>query len=214
MNSNPQTTEELAKAVRAALFALRERRPVFHSEGDFQHELASALTDEGLSRVRVEWSTKVNDLESGKGIWVDIVADGVAIELKHKAGEYVLASEGEKFLSNRSSEANVVDRREFWEDVWRVDQLVNSPKHEFVCGFAILLTNREQFWMNSPSGSPPFTHDGYETKEFFNKGEGQHRELSRACAVHWEDWSNLETQLGNGVFRCAVVEVKPPHATN
>ena len=215
MNSQPQTTESFAKAVRAALAALKARRPVFHSEGDFQHEFASALTDEGLSRVRVEWPSKVNgDSESGKSKWVDIVADGVAIELKHKPGEYVLALEGEKFLSPRDTDANVVDRREFWEDVWRVDQLVNSPNHEFVCGFAILLTNREKFWKRTLRGSAPFAYDGYETKGFFNKGHGQHRKLSRACTVHWEDWSDLETQSGSGVFRCAVVEVKPPHPAN
>ena len=211
MNPKLQTTEDFAKAVRGALEALRKRRPIFHSEGDFQHEFANDLADQGLSRIRVEWPFKIGGSKNEQNKWGDIVADGVAIELKHKAGAHMLEFEGEKFSSTRSTDANVVDRREFWEDVWRIDQLVNSSNNKFLCGFAILLTNRNKFWEKAHNASEPFAHNGSEVKEFFHekKGEREHRTLSRVRTVHWQDWSNLETKTGKGVFRCAIVEIRP-----
>ena len=208
MNQNSQTADDLAKAVQGALETLQKRRPIFHSEGDFQHEFASDLADQGLARIRVQWPFKISGSENKRKKWADIVADGIVIELKYKVGAHMLEFEGEEFSSTRDENANAVDRREFWEDVWRIDQLVNSSSRKFLCGFAILLTNRQQFWKKQGNrASEPFAHDGAKVKGFLHNNEC--RELSRACTVHWQDWSALEMKIGEGVFRCAIVEVRP-----
>ena len=119
--------------IRAALESLCKRRPIFHSEADFQHELACELSQAGFSRVRVECRME--------GIRVDILADNVAIELKYAPRNFSREWNGEKFAFSRI-EHDEKDIHGLRKDVERLDGLIKSGAIEN--GFVVLLTNRKR----------------------------------------------------------------------
>ena len=212
MKPTPQAANKLAKAVRDSLESLKLRRPIFHSEGDFRHELASTLKCEsGIHEIRAEWPFKLKGQKNRRALDIlasetaDDKAAKVAIELKYPTTKHdEVDHKGEKFKSGAASSVSVDvnDRRKFWEDVWRVDQLVDSSDYPtIVCGFAILITNRAGFWDGEQEDLPK-THEGSKVKDFLR--------LSCARTVHWKGWSDFSEETENGVFRCAIVEVKKP----
>ena len=218
MKPTPQAANKLAKAVRDSLESLKRRRPIFHSEGDLRHELAGALQCEGgIREVRAEWPFKLGDPQMPLSL--DILAGEkpgdmtakAAIALKYPTDGCEVNHKGEKFKFPSVS-VDIDDRRKFWEDAWRVERLVCRRDSPIVCGFAILLTNRAGFWDENRKQANPATHEGGEVKSFARCHDDRDKrrtlKLRRARVVRWKDWSDFKAK--NGVFRCAIVEMRKP----
>jgi len=129
---------------------LAEKRPVFHSEADFQHELAWLLHSEfPKANIRLE---KPFLKENGKSEYVDIFADlndkKYFIELKYKTKKLKSKEEinGEKFYL-KDQGAQDCGRYDFWKDVSKIESRVAENNNGL--GYAIFLTN-DYSYLNSP----------------------------------------------------------------
>ena len=130
-----------------ALGQLAERRPVFHSEADFQHALAwqlQILNPDAHIRLEKQVAAK------GNRVHLDLLfkanGDETAIELKYKTKSAELVhSQEEFFLRNQS--AQDISRHDFLKDVQRLERYVEANTNSM--GFAILLTNDRTYWTES-----------------------------------------------------------------
>ena len=139
------TRDDLA----AALTALAERRPVFHSEADFQHELAW-LVRERYSDVGVRLERPV-PLKGERGevdIWLRERDGPTAVELKYWTRRLELTERGEIFAL-RDQSANDQRRYDIWKDVARIERLVDQQ--QAVSGYVIALTNDHLYWSEGTS---------------------------------------------------------------
>ena len=142
MNQKPQTTEDLAKAVRGALEALRKRRPIFRSESDLCDEFGRELTCQGIQGVQAEKFFQDNVI--GR-IRVDLAAVGFVAELKYCAKvEESVNSEEFKVSTSKPS----IPFR-FWEDVKRVEHCVKQGNRRFGC---VICVANQPLWDGEGSG--------------------------------------------------------------
>ena len=183
MNPNPQTPDELAKAVRGALESLRKRRPIFRSEKDFQTALHRTMTEGGfLPSAMTEVPRSVGN--------VDIVANGVALELKEKSKGCSIHLDGEHFNlkgADLFSNNNLTDSR---IDIGRIIRLVRESD-DIKIGFVVILTSRKFIRARDKLLS-----------EFHDHSH---------CNVRLEEfeWSVLEDNGTPYKTNCFLVEVRP-----
>lgn len=121
------------------LQTLSERRPVFHSEADFQFELAWELRNRGWADVRLE---RPHRLTSGVQ-YLDVEAvdrQGAvwAIELKYWTKELVGDVNGEDFALKTQS-AHDLNRYALFKDIHRVETLIRERR--VAKGRVIAITN-------------------------------------------------------------------------
>lgn len=124
---------------------LAARRPIFHSEADFQHALAWELhvLDPNLEiRLEVPASYK-----SQSRAFIDLVArkDGTTIffELKYKTINTSVEHKGETF-NLKTQGAQDQGSYDFLKDISRVESFVKSTKSAL--GYAIMLSNDRRYW--------------------------------------------------------------------
>lgn len=124
--------------------SLAARRPVFHSEADFQHALAWELHQfDPAASVRLE--KRVSTL--GSRVHLDLLFQSgsgeLAIELKYKTRAIELNHAGEKFnLLNQS--AQDIGRHDFIRDIRRLEDY--GHEHSAAVGYAVFLTNDWTYW--------------------------------------------------------------------
>jgi hypothetical protein len=122
------------------LTALAERRPVFHSEADFQHALAWEV-HECLPRAAVRLERPVKASHSAKplrvDIWVEQDGEALVLELKYKTRALQTREYGEPFMLQNHS-ATDIGRYDFIKDMWRVESIVADSSD--AVGYAVLLT--------------------------------------------------------------------------
>ena len=172
MKPNPQAASKLAKAVRDSLESLKRRRPIFHSEGDFQSELIRTMTDGGIfSRVRKE--QKFPNVLVGEHLGeggVDIVADGVALELKEKSRACKINLGGKPFDLKGASRFSSNNKKDSRRDIRRIIELVRNKDAGVQVGFVVILTSR-----SFPNAKEQLL------------GEGLGVDLPDNCAVQFEE---------------------------
>jgi hypothetical protein len=122
-------------------------RPVFHSEADFQHQLALALSHSGY-RVRLEIPLSIQGNEVGINAELDLLIIGpdqrrTAIELKYVTAQKFIVHEGESFNLKQNWGTNL-SRFDSWSDFQRVGAFVAAGYADN--GFAIFLTNAADAW--------------------------------------------------------------------
>ena len=130
------------------LESLAQRRPIFHSEADFQHELALELSRAGYG-VRLEVPHSV--LLGGVSVAVELdlrVVDPqsrkqTAIELKYAKAATRIVLGGESFSLKNTAGTNL-SRFDCLADFQRVGRLVETQQADV--GFALFLTNAPTFW--------------------------------------------------------------------
>lgn len=140
------------ETLQGELTRLAQRRPLFHSEADFQHELAWQLQSQGLvDKVRLELP-----VHTDKGVMnLDLLAvrgkERVAIELKYwKRALNLTLPDGERFaLKNQG--AHDISRYDFWKDVWRIETMIDEGQVD--AGFALTLTNDPGYWRPGRGGT-------------------------------------------------------------
>jgi hypothetical protein len=109
---------------------LKHRRPVFHSEADFQFALAWVMAEDAVERIRLERRVK---LAGRRAMQLDITGyvDGepVLVELKYPKERFVgtvLADGHPEEFDLASSGAPGDSAITFWKDVSRIETLIDS----------------------------------------------------------------------------------------
>lgn len=181
-----------------SLRTLASRRALFHSEADFQHELAwelrLALPD---AEVRLE-----RPLDLDERMNVDVVvhhaSETVAVELKYWPRASAGVHCGEAFaIRNRG--AQDLGRYDYWKDVGRIERLVSAGRATW--GAAICLSNDSAYWSTPRVGTmaEPFAlHDGARPPGALawprTTGTTRGREtpitLGRGHEVHWRTYDS------------------------
>ncbi len=130
------------------LTELARKRPVFHSEADFQHAFAWKIHEKlPEAGIRLEVPIGLALPEEGRRVHIDVLVDGCcAIELKYKTRESEYVVREERFVL-RSHGAQDFGRYDFVKDITRLESVVL----EGPCtgGYAIMLTNDDQYWKRS-----------------------------------------------------------------
>ncbi|MED5374281.1 MAG: hypothetical protein VX899_24900 [Myxococcota bacterium] len=192
---------------------------MFHSEADFQFELATELRELGWTEIRLE---RPAPGQSGR-IYVDIVArdpDGVrwAIELKYWTRKLELTL-GDDVFELRDQSAHDLNRYAFCKDLARVQRLVAEGVAQR--GRVIALTNDSAYWKPGRSeqclDAAFRIHEGRELSGVLDwtresgttKGKGP-LALSSPVALAWEDFCELDGKRG----RFRLLDVRIPESAH
>lgn len=129
------------------LSELARRRPIFHSEADFQHALAWLIHEK-----HPKWSVRLEYPFPGVGE-IDILLknseDHFLIELKYKTTKRSLDIDGENFLLKKHG-AQPLNRYDGIKDVERIQRSNLS-------GATIFLTDDSEYWMNHGDNGRQFS---------------------------------------------------------
>lgn len=197
---------------------LSGRRPVFHSEADFQLALAWHIHETVPNfKVRLEFKPFQSE-NMYLDIWLQ--TSETAIELKYSTQELKVARKGEIFAL-RNQSAQDTRRYGFIMDILRLEQVVYDSGMA-KAGFAVLLTNDPSYWKLPQQGwqdtmDAAFRiHEGMLIKgemkwservaEGAIKGMEESIKLRGSYDVNWRDYSTLNEEK-YGKFRYLVVKV-------
>jgi hypothetical protein len=200
-----------------ALSAVAARRPLFHSEHDFQHALAWQIQQASpAAQIRLETRPR-------RGIHLDLLVhlDGTstAIELKYLLAG-LRATVGGEFFDLPHQSANDISRHDVVKDITRVEAMLTDGYADDGC--VLVLTNDRSYWQ------PTARRDTIDADFRLHEGrvlEGTLRWADRAGAgttarrdtpliltgrhtCHWRDYSQVD--LGHGrtaVFRYLLVSI-------
>lgn len=197
---------------------LAKKRPVFHSEADFQHALAWEIHQcLPNADIRLELPVHVGGLYLHIDIWI-VSQDGIsAVELKYKTRSLSIHVDNEQYLLKNQS-AQDIGRYDFIKDIQRLEHVVGTYSN---CdGYAILLTNDNSYWSKPASrdtvDSDFRLNDGRSLEGILNWGVGasdgtkkdreQPLTLQNKYSVRWEDFAQIN--LANyGAFRSLKIMV-------
>lgn len=124
--------------IHAVMNGLSERRPIFHSEADFQFALAWEIRQKLGFEVRLEFKHKATYLD----LWLP--TEGVAIELKYATRKLEHEEEGERFALKDQS-ANDIKRYDYVKDINRIENVLRE-RGDAENGLAVFLTNDWLYW--------------------------------------------------------------------
>lgn len=129
------------------LQSLAEKRPIFHSEADFQHALAWEIHSRyPKSKIRLEFKPPNIRSRIYTDIWVAYQGKVFAIELKYKTKKINCKYNNESFsLLNQSAYPG--GRYDFLRDIQRLEHIIS--KNNKTIGYAIFLTNDRNYWNES-----------------------------------------------------------------
>jgi hypothetical protein len=197
------------------LYTLARSRPVFHSEADFQHALAWEIhTLMPSASIRLE--APAPDKRIRLDLLVAFDAERYAIELKYKTKAMTAKVADEQF-SLRNAAAQDVGRYDFWKDVARLEQCVESTASSL--GYAVFLSNDPLYWIERQRAnlSEEFSiHQGRKVPcgvgmrwaERAAPGGIKGREKPMVCnssyACSWKDYSTV----GGKVFKYLLLAIQ------
>ena len=200
--------------------SLSKKRPIFHSEADFQFALAWEIQKEyPKANIRLEYPVgKMN---------IDIVVffedKSIPIELKYKTDKLYKDDnkkyniENEDFLLKDHAAQNI-GRHNFLKDIERIENI-----SEFLEGYTIWLTNSEKYW-NSPKSIEKTTSKNFtvhhnanikcnstlewnEHTDIKTINEYKKITLKNNYTVSWEDYSAIKTEKNN-TFKYCITTIK------
>ena len=199
---------------------LSERRPIFHSEADFQLALARHILKTMDCRFRLEHPFSYGGRKkSHLDIWLP--TERVAIELKHFTAMLELDCDGEPFALKDQAATDEM-RCGFLKDVQRLEYMVRDKEKQVRVGFAVLLTNARSLWERSRRLDARRTNDAnfllYEGRKIkgellWQKDKGVPNEarepvyLNDSYTMRWKDYSNFPGK-NYGNFRYLAVSVQ------
>lgn len=183
---------------------LKNSRPVFHSEADFQHALAWQihLCFPSLN-VRLEHPISW-DTSDHLDILVGSDQEQIAIELKYKTTMLFASVNGEAFVL-KSHSAQDCGRYDYLLDIQRLEKYIADSKSTVRNGYAVLLTNDSMYW-NPPRSDTTVDacfrlHQGrnisgtLQWDQRASKGTTATREqpivLSNSYSLNWLDYSDV-----------------------
>ena len=203
--------------IERALEALAERRPVFRSEADFQHEFAWEIREHNPNlSIRLEYPVPIEDQSGRIDIWMPGGDGGVAIELKYWTRQFDRMVYGEHFhLVNQSAEPP--NRYSFIKDVTRCEDLLAGFYAR--AAFVVAVTNNPAFWdpnASSKVGADFLIPDGRtlsgklawapETAKGTQEGKEDPLALQGTHQLAWKDYSVIP-DAPYGKFRYLLIDV-------
>ncbi|WP_009962596.1 DUF7669 domain-containing protein [Verrucomicrobium spinosum] len=199
---------------------LSVRRPILHSEADFQHALAWELkTLYPEIEVRLEIPESFKEARAFVDMIVYMAGKPIFIELKYKTAPLCAVHNGEGYTLKRQG-ASDQGSYDFLKDVSRIEEFTKrTPGSE---GFAIILTNDETYWNDVNSRvtiDREFRlYDGrvltgkLQWQSYAGTGSVVGREapitISGGYPLSWKWYSNLHSER-YGNFRFLCVNVSP-----
>lgn len=200
-----------------AFESLREKRPIFHSEADFQFALAWEIQRlYPHADIRLEYPATG---EPNKHIDIIVRSEGVVypIELKYKTKQLSVMI-GDEYYKLKEHGAQDVGAYDCIKDICRVESFVDNITG-FRNGYVIWLTNDYYYWRNPSSPSVGYAefsiHNGAIKKgvmqwgNTYNAGSIKGREsklsLRSDYEIVWNEYSTLNTN--NGIFKYALITV-------
>ena len=195
---------------------LAERRPIFHSEADFQFALAwqiHKMTPD--CEVRLEKPFTIGGDKKSMHLDIWLPNTGTAIELKY--GTRGLRDEFDGELFALKDGARDLCRYDFVKDIQRIERVVDAPRGS-APGYAILLANDHLLWEPRPGGIDAafHLHEGRRLEgsmtwaKSAGKGSTKGKEsplvLRGSYALHWKTYPALPGKYGG--FRYLAVEVR------
>lgn len=223
MGGRPQHQSTAVDAFRntvdKALAKLAQRRPIFHSEADFQYEFAREYHSLRPSdEIRLERPVRVDEVGTfNVDILIGIVGTWHAIELKYVTAGLTTLISNEEFRL-RSQAAQDLRRYDIIKDILRLESLI---VHGAVAsGISVTITNDRTLWSESKHLDPVDAafrlHNGRilagslawhdRASAGTRKGREAVLELVGSFPLQWSEYSSLDT-LRNGEFRQLVVPV-------
>ena len=208
--------------IHAVMGQLAHRRPIFHSEADFQFALAWRIKETLPDcEIRLEYKPFPTDRER---MHLDVWAptEGVAIELKYKTktrsrGDPI-EHDGEWFDLKEQSAQNH-GRYDYIKDVQRLERVVADLK-EASTGFAVLLTNDSGYWNRGRGRAIDDAFRLHEGRRLAGrmewakrasagsiKGREEPLELRGSYDLRWHDYSKLTGAGADVWFRYLAIEV-------
>ncbi len=196
---------------------LAARRPIFHSEADFQFALAWQIKDQmPACEIRLEFPPFPRE-NMALDIWIPTMK--IAIELKYTTGGIDLLSDNERFaLKNHA--ALPLRRYDFINDIQRLERVEGVYRAR---GIAVMLTNTRAYWSSPSPGWGTTTDTSFRIHEgrtitgvlgcSDNAGSGTTRNrqepirLERSYPLRWRDYSALSGTGRGSRFRYLAVEV-------
>ncbi len=165
--------------IHALMGGLAGKRPVFHSEADFQFALAWEIKEATGNDVRLEFPPFPEE-RMYLDIWIPAI--GTAVELKYLTRELAVTAASEPF-SLRNQGAQDLGRYDFLKDVYRLERVIESTPGERR-GIAVLVTNDSLYW------KPPNQEDTIDAEFRVH----QDRELPRK--MRWSERASIGTTKG------------------
>jgi hypothetical protein len=204
--------------VREILDIIAKKRPIFHSEADFQHTFAWEIHQKlPNASVRLELPVQVKHQYLHIDIWIKNQDEVLAVELKYKTRGLSVQIDNEQYrLKNQS--AQDVGRYDFIKDIQRLEH-VASEQSNFI-GYAVLLTNDSAYWIKPASRDTVDAdfriNDGRILEGVFDwganasdgtkKNREQPLELRSKYVVQWENFSR-PSPASYGEFRSLTIKV-------
>lgn len=195
---------------------LSKRRPIFHSEADFQFSLAQEISKNfPQAEIRLERPFG-NKLNKYLDILVQIDNSLYPIELKHltkKLNPTTVDINGEQFHLKQQG-AQDLCMYNCLKDVQRVEEL--SKESPFKTGFVIWLTNDKSYWSepkNPNVNYAPFSiHDeAIKTNEMMWPAgmlKNKSINLKGRYKIKWKLYSNLGDNIKNGEYKYVLLTIK------
>ena len=188
---------------------LSEKRPVFHSEADFQLELGWLIKEYyPHATVRMEYCPAFDT-----GMHIDILViinkKWIPIELKYKTKACEITVDGELFHLKNHAAKNLNCYRYLY-DICRIEQVKNSVPELFAEGYTVFITN-ETGYQNPPRGNCYYEEFSvHETavktgtmrwiKTPDTKDIKESIKLQGSYPIHWNSYSTIDDQA----FVCLV----------
>ena len=203
--------------IHSIMRGLAEKRPIFHSEADFQFALAWHIKETLLDcEVRLEWNP-FPDENLRLDMWLPTYS--TAIELKYPVAEPLnICHDGERFIPRKRRTPH--SRYGFVKDIGRIERMIANNKVER--GFAVLLTNHPGFWKRPTSRWQDTDSAAFRLHEDMKlqgtlrwKPGSSHLKtktrrdpicLRRTYSVRWDDYWDFECG-GKSLLRYLAVEV-------
>ncbi len=197
------------------LSGLAVRRPVFHSEADFQHELAWQIRESTGLEIRLEFPYSGDNRRLD--IWLP--QKGVAIELKY-CTRGLRSNHHEEDFALRDQSAQDTRRYDFLNDVQRLENAW-TDREDCKSGLAIFLTNDPTYWQPSKRDNTQDAefrlHEGRtirgglgwaaETSPGTKKGRETPLNLQDEYEMKWRHYSTVHGR--HGEFRYLALVVAP-----
>lgn len=189
------------------LTSLAKRRPIFHSEADFQHALAweFQLSSQTAS-IRLEQQIAAQGGRVHLDLLVKDRSTHVAVELKYKTKKASITW-GEEQFQLRNQAAQDLGRYDFLKDIARIERYVET--HAGAEGYVVLLTNDPTYWKQSKKAHSidaafrihegrPITGEltwGSEASKGTMKARESAIKIRASYESAWHDFSLIEQEL-------------------
>lgn len=186
--------------IQEVLAKLAEKRPIFHSEADFQHSLAWQIKEiYRKAEVRLEVRSPLIIDEIEKDGYIDLViiheSHKIFIEVKYKVKNFKITVPLNNTFESfdlKSHGAHTDNRKHFYHDIKRLEFLLSVDNYKNAEAYAIFLSN-DYLYEN------PYTNQLNIYKETFP--------ISLNQTLEWHEYSSFGTEKSEN-FKYLLVPIK------